>query len=67
MVLFALQIVKRVRESLAYLEELDPESRGIVRYSYEHALNTVFLFTAGTAALALVSSIFIRETELGKR
>ncbi|KAI5832975.1 MFS general substrate transporter [Schizophyllum commune Tattone D] len=61
------EIVKRVRESLAYLEELDPESRGIVRYSYEHALNTVFWFTAVTAALALVSSIFIRETELGKR
>ncbi|TRM60766.1 hypothetical protein BD626DRAFT_503794 [Schizophyllum amplum] len=61
------EIVRRVRESLDYLEELGPEARGIVRYSYEHALNTAFWVMACSAGLALVTCLFIRETELGKK
>ncbi|TRM62478.1 hypothetical protein BD626DRAFT_497532 [Schizophyllum amplum] len=61
------KIVRRVRESLDYLEKLDPEARGIVRYSYQHALNAAFWVMACSAGLALVTSLFIRETELGKK
>ncbi|TRM55772.1 hypothetical protein BD626DRAFT_522405 [Schizophyllum amplum] len=49
------------------VDEIVKRARGIVRYSYEHALNTAFWVMACSAGLALVTSVFIRETELGKK
>ncbi|KAI0311219.1 MFS general substrate transporter [Amylostereum chailletii] len=58
------EIVSRVRESLEYIEELEPAARAIVRASYEGALVTSFWFCAGLALCAFVSSLFIQEKVL---
>jgi hypothetical protein len=56
-----------VREALSYLEELDPESRAIVRGSYGEALQTTFWFCVASAACAAVSSLFIKEKRLTRK
>ncbi|KAH6908827.1 membrane transporter [Coprinopsis sp. MPI-PUGE-AT-0042] len=58
------EIVRRVRESLDYLNELDEVTRGIVRGSYETAIQTALYFAITVGTLALVSSFFIKEAPL---
>jgi hypothetical protein len=60
----AFQIVRRVRESLTYLEELDPATRDIVRGSYETALQATFWFSVVVSGLCLFSSLWIKEKPL---
>jgi hypothetical protein len=59
-----LQIVRRVRESLSYIDELDPVTRTIVRSSYEEALHTSLWFLVILAAASSFFSFFIKETPL---
>jgi hypothetical protein len=59
-----LQIVRRVRESLSYVDELDPATRAIVRGSYEDAVHVTLWFAAILAGAAAFFSFFINETPL---
>ncbi|KAF9445340.1 member of the major facilitator superfamily [Macrolepiota fuliginosa MF-IS2] len=58
------QIVKRVRESLDYLKELDPETRIIVRSAYGEAIHNTLLFSVTMALAAMIASWFIVEKPL---
>ncbi|KAA1473601.1 MFS general substrate transporter [Dentipellis sp. KUC8613] len=60
------EIVSRVRESLTYIDTLDPAVRAVVRTSYEQSIHSVFFFSLGLAVCALVSSFFIREKPLAR-
>ncbi|KAK7034593.1 hypothetical protein VNI00_012224 [Paramarasmius palmivorus] len=42
-------IVKRVRESLKYLDELDPHTKSIVKSSYESSIHLTMWFSVGLA------------------
>ncbi|KAF8993605.1 member of the major facilitator superfamily [Cyathus striatus] len=61
------EIVRRVRESLKYIETLDPDMRVVVRGSYETAIHVTFYFSLVMSGLALVSSLFIVEKPLVRR
>ncbi|KAK2467209.1 hypothetical protein APHAL10511_000758 [Amanita phalloides] len=58
------EIVKRVRQSLSYLNQLDPVTKATVVQSYQDAIKVIFLFSAAIATLATISSLFIKEKEL---
>ena len=58
------QIVRRVRESLSYVDELDPATRAVVRGSYEDAVHVTLWFAAILAGAAAFFSFFIKETPL---
>ncbi|KAJ6566891.1 member of the major facilitator superfamily [Mycena capillaripes] len=55
------EIVRRVRESLTYIDELDAGTAGIVRTAYEHAVRVTMWFSTAMAACALIAAAFIRE------
>ncbi|EDR06887.1 member of the major facilitator superfamily [Laccaria bicolor S238N-H82] len=55
------EIIRRVRESLSYLDELDPVTRATVTTSYGEAIHVAFWFSAIMAACAMISAIFIKE------
>ncbi|KAI0037156.1 MFS general substrate transporter [Vararia minispora EC-137] len=55
------EIVRRVREALSYIDELDPASRAIVRSSYGMALQTTFYFALACATCSFISSFFVKE------
>ena len=59
-----LQIVRKVRESLTYLDKLDPKTRTSVRDSYEEAIQIAFVFSTILAAGSLLSAAFIKEKPL---
>ncbi|KAF5390042.1 hypothetical protein D9757_003893 [Collybiopsis confluens] len=61
------EIVKRVRESLDYLNQLDQETRTIVLGSYEDAIHTTMWFCFSMAVCAAAASLFIREKPLSGR
>ncbi|KAF9456714.1 member of the major facilitator superfamily [Collybia nuda] len=60
------EIIQRVRESLSYVDELDPATRAIVRSAYGQAVQVTLSFTVAMAACSLVSSIFIKEKALSR-
>ncbi|KIJ95956.1 hypothetical protein K443DRAFT_682649 [Laccaria amethystina LaAM-08-1] len=55
------EIIRRVRESLSYLDELDPVTRAMVTTSYDEAIHVTFWFSVIMAACAMISAIFIKE------
>jgi hypothetical protein len=55
-----------VRESLDYIDELDPISRVIVRSCYEKAVQAVFWFATGVSVFSLISSYFIKEKTIAR-
>jgi MFS family permease len=59
-------IVTRVRESLTYVDELDPTTRVAVLDSYERAIYIAFCFTAVLGACAAISSFFVKAKSLQK-
>ncbi|KAI0311217.1 MFS general substrate transporter [Amylostereum chailletii] len=61
------EIVRHVRESLGYIDKLEPEARAIVRGSYEGGLRTTFGFCAALAGCAFLSSLFIQEKSMVRR
>jgi len=61
------EIIRRVRESLSYVDTLDPVTRAIVRGTYEKALLITFGISATMAACALVSTLFIPDKYLGDK
>ncbi|KAF9445146.1 member of the major facilitator superfamily [Macrolepiota fuliginosa MF-IS2] len=58
------EIIRRVRESLDYLNELDPETRVIVRSAYGDAVHSTLLFSVTMALAAMIASWFIVEKPL---
>lgn len=62
----ATQIIRRVRESLTYIGELEPSVRAKVILSYQDAIHVAMWFTCGVAVCALISSCFIKEKPLTK-
>jgi hypothetical protein len=62
--LLCLQIVRRVRETLSYIDQLDPETHFIVHSAYEHALQATFGFCVLLSVAAFVSSLWIKEKPL---
>lgn len=60
------EIEERVRASLDYIKQLDPETAALVRRCYQIATIHVFGFQAVPMALAFLSAFFIKERTLGK-
>ena len=60
------QIILRVRESLGYIRELEPEVREAVIRSYADGCQVAIWFGVAMAFAALVCSIFIKEKSLGR-
>ncbi|KAF5383061.1 hypothetical protein D9615_004820 [Tricholomella constricta] len=58
------EIILRVRESLSYMDQLDPATQTIVRGGYAQAVQVTLSFSVAMAACAFISSIFIKETAL---
>ncbi len=50
------QIAKKVRESLEYINTLEPETREIVRKCYGSAMRNGFSLILGIVSLSLLSS-----------
>lgn len=63
-VLKYVQIIQRVRESLTYIDKLDPYTQVIVRRGYADAIHAALSFMLCMAACAFVVSIFIKEKAL---
>ncbi|KAI1639147.1 MFS general substrate transporter [Biscogniauxia mediterranea] len=55
------EVVRRVSESLSYLERLPAGAREVVRAAYGDACRAALLVSAGLAACAVVAALFIRE------
>jgi hypothetical protein len=60
------QIVRRVRESLSYIDKLDPATAVFVRASYGQAIHTTLWFNVACAACAVLASVFIKEKTLSR-
>ncbi|KAF4581723.1 hypothetical protein EYR40_002739 [Pleurotus pulmonarius] len=58
------ELIRRVRESLTYVDTLDPGTQAAVRSSYGQAVHVTLLFTTSMGALAAISAIFIKEKPL---
>ncbi|KAJ3832547.1 MFS general substrate transporter [Lentinula raphanica] len=61
------EVVRRVRESLEYLTELDQSTRTIVLGAYEVAIRKSMWFSFSMGICALVASLFINEVPLNRR
>ncbi|KAJ7084610.1 member of the major facilitator superfamily [Mycena belliarum] len=61
------EIVRRVRESLTYIDTLDPETAGIVRSAYESAGLGTMWFSTAMAVCTLISATLIREKPITLR
>ncbi|KAJ3976235.1 hypothetical protein EV361DRAFT_343713 [Lentinula raphanica] len=61
------EVVRRVRESLEYLTELDQSTRTIVLGAYEVAIRRSMWFSFSMGICALVASLFINEIHTGPR
>ncbi|KAK1817949.1 hypothetical protein LTR12_007701 [Friedmanniomyces endolithicus] len=60
----AIEIAEKVRQSLAYLKELEPEVRAVVSQCYEKSTSAAFALQIGLVAGAAISAWFIREKAL---
>ena len=60
----AAKIAERVRESLSYIQELDPAIRAIVRQCYAKSVQAAFGLQLGFVVGAFVSAWYIREKRL---
>ncbi|KAI8977830.1 MFS general substrate transporter [Trametes punicea] len=58
------EIVRHVRESLEYLEQLEPTVRVKVVQAYQDGLQAAFWFTVALSALTVVISFYVKEKPL---
>ncbi|KAI0773171.1 MFS general substrate transporter [Trametes elegans] len=58
------EIVRRVRESLGYLEQLAPAVRAKVVHAYQDGLQAAFWLTVTLSAATVVASVFVKEKPL---
>lgn len=62
----AREIEERVRQSLDYIRQLDPDVAAVVRRCYAVATQWAFVPAAVLAGLAIVSALFIKEKKLDR-
>jgi len=62
----ALEIAEKVRESLAYLRQLEPKIREVVTKCYANSTTAAFGLQIALVAGAAMSAFFIREKALSK-
>lgn len=62
----ALNIAENVRQSLDYLQQLEPRIKAVVIESYAGSTSAAFALQIGLVAGAAVSAWFIKEKTLGK-
>ncbi|ELQ44472.1 multidrug resistance protein fnx1 [Pyricularia oryzae Y34] len=62
----ALRIGERVRESLDYIGQLEPQLADVVRKSYRFGVAAVFMSNAIFLVFALVAAFYIREKRVTK-
>ncbi|KAH9942963.1 MFS general substrate transporter [Amylocystis lapponica] len=60
------KIITRVRESLSYLDRLEPTVRKTVVQSYEDGIQVTMWFAVALAVTAVICSFFIKEKSLGR-
>ena len=60
----AVELEERVRESLSYIQELEPGIRAIVRQCYARSVQAAFSLQIGLVFGAFLSAWFIREKKL---
>ena len=60
------QIIRRVRESLGYLDQLEPAVRAEVVWAYQDGLQAAFWFTAVLCAVTTVTAFFVKEKPLAR-
>ncbi|KAI0739360.1 MFS general substrate transporter [Daedaleopsis nitida] len=60
------EIIKRVRESLDYIGELEPAVRAKVISAYQDGLQSAFWFTVALSAATVVSTFYIKEKPLAR-
>jgi hypothetical protein len=60
------KLIRRVRESLSYINELDLKTASIVRGAYDQAIHTTMWFNIAVAACAALTSIYIKEKPLSR-
>ncbi|KAJ8073999.1 hypothetical protein PM082_012288 [Marasmius tenuissimus] len=60
------EIVRRVRESLQYLDQLDSETRAVVKTSYESSIHATMWYSVGLAVCTFACSLFIKEKPLSR-
>ncbi|KAJ3573810.1 hypothetical protein NP233_g2185 [Leucocoprinus birnbaumii] len=58
------EIARRVRKSLAYLDELDVDTRAIVRSAYATAIHSTQILSMALVFAAIVVSLFVIEKRL---
>ncbi|KAI0643317.1 MFS general substrate transporter [Trametes meyenii] len=58
------EIVQKVRESLEYLEQLEPAVREKVIHAYQDGLQAAFWFTVALSAATVIVSFFVKEKPL---
>ncbi|KAL6301227.1 MFS general substrate transporter [Sparassis latifolia] len=58
------EIIEHVRASLAYVGELPPAVRAVVRKAYAAGVQAALWFAVGLAGLGLVCAVFVRERAL---
>jgi hypothetical protein len=61
------QIIRRVRESLTYIHQLDPATKAIVVRSYGEAVHVTLLSSVAVAICAAVACLCIKERPLARR
>lgn len=61
-----MQIIRRVRESLQYIGELEPAVRAKVVRAYQDGLQAAFWFTVVLTALTVVTAFYIKEKPLAR-
>ena len=59
-----MQIIKRVRESLDNIGQLEPSVRAKVILAYQDGVQAAFWFTVVLSALTVFTSFYIKEKPL---
>lgn len=60
------QLIRRIRESLDYVNTLDPETRGTVRVAYDTALQVASFAAAVPGVITVLCSFFLKEKSLNR-
>ncbi|KAF9255703.1 MFS general substrate transporter [Marasmius fiardii PR-910] len=60
------EIIRKVRESLKYIDQLEPVQQVLVRKAYGEAVRAIFIFAVTASALAFLSSTFIKGKALAR-
>jgi len=60
-------LIRHIRGSMEYVDQLDTRTQAIVRSSYEKALLAAFVFAAVLSLCAAICSVFIEEKPIDRK